>query len=657
MQMVSKIREGIKWSLVFVIFLFYTCSEETPAFRPGNLTSLVTPENARFYQISSADTTGGNNDRINIHPGKTATIADIEGPGMLSRIWFTIDSRDPDFLRHIVLRIYWDEEMTPSVEVPVGDFFGSAFGYKHHTPQLIGMSSGGYYCYFPMPFKNRARVEIVNDTGEEVYAFYYQIGYYQFTKDLPEKTLYFHARWNRDIRTNYPENYVALDARGNGYFVGLHFNAQSYDKDLVYLEGDEMLYVDGEDESSIAGTGLEDYFNSGWYFQDGPFDAAYHGLVLMDTLGRVSAYRHHWPDAIPFSKSIRVTLEHGHGNEEAIDLSTTAFWYQQQLHKPFLDFKIAGQRTPLNTMVPNDVLEAEDFELRGAAAHVQDMTTFGSDWSGGQQLRIDSITGASFEVRIPNLLEAQYDIDLYLTQGPEYGNFTVKAGNSDPQVFKGTAESEKLIKAISFKGIIPENDTIILKFYPEQTLKTMDNALGFDAVSITPVRQYIPEWYIVGPFPNPRESDYLRYGLDSVYPPELHFDRNATYTGVNDMPITWQKISGKVGGYGMGLSRMFNPREFIISYARTEIYSPKAQTVSLLIGSDDGSKVFLNQEEVYRFLAVRIAAPDQDTVALKLKPGWNSLMIKAENNFGGYAFYARILDLNENLKLDVDGAN
>jgi hypothetical protein len=123
---------------------------------------------------------------------------------------------------------------------------------------------------------------------------------------------------------------------------------------------------------------------------------------------------------------------------------------------------------------------------------------------------------------------------------------------------------------------------------------------------------------------------------------------------VDQQPIRWQRISGAEGGYSMGLSRLFEPREFIISYARTQVYSPEDQKVPLFIGSDDGAKVFLNGEEVYRFLAVRTAAPDQDTVHLNLKKGWNRIMIKAENNFGGYAFYVRILDVNKNLKFDID---
>lgn len=641
-------------SLFLIFCSLLSCETSERSFGKWPIGQIEPPANAKFYQISSADSTGGNNDRINIQPGKSATIFEIEGSGYISRIWFTVDSRDPHFLRRILIRMYWDNESDPSVEVPLGDFFGSAFGYKHHTPLLIGMSSGGYYCYFPMPFNRKAKIEIVNETGEEVYAFYFQIGYYLFQEPLAAGTPYFHSSWTRNLRTDNPEeNFTALDALGNGYFVGLHYNAQSYDRRLVYLEGDEMVYVDGETEPSIKGTGMEDYFNSGWYFKDGTFDAAYHGLVVMDTLGRISAYRHHWPDAIPFSKSIQFTLEHGHGNEDVVDLSTTAFWYQTEPHKLQDPIPVAGLRIPLQRPVPNSVWEAESLIITGDLGSLTDMSQFGSDWSGSTQLELT--VDKPFRIQIPGLQEAAYDLELYLSEGPQYGTFLISDSKGQTITYFGNSKKIGVAPKISLSSIAPENDTISLYISPRDTEGTTKEVrIGLDAVKTMPVRTYIPEWYMIGPFPNRRLSDDLRFGLDSIYPPELEFNPDATYTGVDQQPVRWQRISGAEGGYSMGLGRLFEPREFIISYARTQVYSPEDQKVTLFIGSDDGAKVFLNGEEVYRFLAVRTAAPDQDTVNLNLKKGWNRIMIKAENNFGGYAFYARILDINKNLKFDID---
>lgn len=636
-----------------VALLTYSCNSEkefsiNDYVSPGNIATI---KDSRMYQVSSYDTTGGNNDRINIHPGETAEIVNVEGPGVISRIWVTIDSRDPHYLRRILLRMYWDGEEEPSVEVPIGDFFGSGFEYKHHTPMFVGMSSGGYYSYFPMPFNKKARIEVVNQTGEEIYAFYYQVNYHKLNEPLPDDVGYFHAQWNRDIRTDYEGNYVALSAQGEGQFVGLNYSGQSYNKSLFYLEGDEMIYVDGEEFPSTYGTGLEDYFTSGWYFKNGEFDAPYHGLVHLDSLGRVTAYRHHILDAIPFKEGIDVTLEHGHGNEQVADFSTTAFWYQKEPHKAFPPMKKAGLRIPLQRPVPNGAVEAEDLEVQGnVKSFAEDMSDYGPDWSANEQLGAEFGEEEKFTVIIPGVIEKAYNIKTYFTRGPQYGNVSISYQGRKLAEFNGKDSQIKGAEAIEIKNIEPIGDSIILEF----NRISGKGKVGIDAFSLTPKREFIPEWNVIGPFTNERESDYLRFGLDSVYPPEKKVDLNEKYIGAEGQTVTWKKINGEKGGYGMNLWEHFDPYEFIIAYAVTYVYSPKDQTVPFLIGSDDGAKVFLNDQELYRFLEVRIAAPDQDRMELPLKKGWNKLMVKAENNFGGFGFYARIIDVNDNLRYSTN---
>jgi hypothetical protein len=177
--------------------------------------------------------------------------------------------------------------------------------------------------------------------------------------------------------------------------------------------------------------------------------------------------------------------------------------------------------------------------------------------------------------------------------------------------------------------------------------------VGLDVFILEPVRNYIPEWMIVGPFINKRDSDILRYGIDSIYPPEKNVDLNAVYKGVDGKDIIWKRFQTPPGGY-FSLWDKVVPYEFVISYAFTYVYSPKDISVPFFIGSDDGSKVFLNGEEVYRFLDVRVSEPDQDTIQLALKKGWNELLLKIENNFGGYSFYSRIRDNDNKLKYSLD---
>ncbi len=637
--------------LILVAIIIYSCNETgddiTGIINPGNLPNL---KNGKMIQISSYDTTGANNDRINIPEGKTAVITDINGPGLINRIWFTVDSRDPFFLRRILIRMYWDNEKNPSVEVPMGDFFGTGFEYKHYYSQYLGMTSGGYFCYFPMPFRKHARIEIVNQTGEEIYAFYYHINIYQPEKSFKKNSAYFHAFWNRKIKTDKPENYTILEAEGKGHVVGLNMNMQSYNRSLGYLEGDEMIWIDGEKNPSIYGTGTEDYFTSGWYFKDGEFSAPYHGLILKDDKnGRIAAYRLHIPDPIPFQKSIKFTMEHGHANESIADYSSTVYWYQKEPHMKFPDIKKASLRIPLRKIVPPGGIEAEDLvNTKNPSVFIEDMTDYGPEWSNGKQLHIKQKGGFHFELSLKNLEESQYDLDLYYTEGPEYGK--VKVFNDDRMLTEFDGSNKNIFPGgkCKLKGLIPVDKQIKLKFV---SVDSNENA-GLDVFILHPKRSYIPKWMLLGPFINKRDSDVLRYGIDSVYPPEKKINLQSSYSGINNQKIRWIPYKTPESGY-FSLWDKVKPYEFAISYAFTRVYSPENREVLFFIGSDDGSKVFLNGKEYYRFLDTRVAAPDQDTIKLPLKKGWNELLLKLENNFGGYAFYARFRDSKGELRYSI----
>jgi len=620
--------------------------------------SLPFLKNAKLIQVSSYDTTGANNDRINIHKDETAVIFDEKGPGVITRIWITIDSRDPHFLRRILLRMYWDNEKDPSVEVPVGDFFGTGFEYRHYSSEYLGMTSGGYYCYFPMPFNTSARIEVVNETDQEIFAFYYHIDYYQLENRLGNDVAYFHTQWRRDIRTDYPENYTILEAEGKGHVVGVNMNMQPYGNSLWYLEGDEMVYVDGEKFPSIYGTGTEDYFTSGWYFKDGEFSASYHGLIIKDEeTGRIAAYRHHIPDPIPFNDSIKFTIEHGHANEAICDFSSTAYWYQTEPHKTFPPIKNRALRIPLREIIPNGLIEAELLinNVSGdLSVEKMDMSDFGPEWSGLSQLFLSGDAGQVSTISSPDLNEIGYTIDVYYTMGPDYGSFNISIGEDfsinvngyNPEIYPGGY--------VRLEDLRTENSQISLNFeIIGKDERSSGYNIGIDGFKLYPKRVFIPEWNIIGPFPNERDSDILRYGLDSIYPPEKEIDLEAVYKGVDDQDIHWKLINTPESGY-FSLWDKVEPYEFVVTYALSYVYSPEDITLPLLIGSDDGIKVFVNDEVVFRFLDVRIAAPDQDEIPIHLKKGWNKILLKIENNFGGYAFYARIRDVEGMLLYSIE---
>ena len=612
---------------------------------------------SKFIQVSSTDTSGGNNDRFSIPAGKTATILDVPGPGVITRIWFTVDSRDPYFLRRILIRMYWDDEEDPSVEVPFGDFFGNGFCYRHYSTPYLSMSSGGYSCYFPMPFEDRARIEIVNETGLEIPAFYFQVDYQKLEGYLSRDIGYFHAFWKRDIRTDYDSNYTLLRIKGKGHIVGVNLNMQSYNGNLGFLEGDEKVFVDNEKNPSIHGTGTEDYFSSGWYFSSGEYAGPYNGLILKDdTLGRIAAYRFHVPDPIPFKKSVKFTIEHGHGNQEIADYASKVYWYQLEPHQKFPPILKAGMRIPLRGTPPAKLLEAENLKIDAGKirTETQDMSDYGPEWSGSRQLVLATGHGDSFRMTLDKLNEPQYNVNIYFTRGPDYGN--VEIFHNDLPVGKIEGYNPTLIPGgrITLKGLQNPGSKLNLRFVVTgRDSLSSGYKTGLDGIEIVPKRIYIPEWYIIGPFPNPRISEELRLGLDSIYPPEISVDLAARYPGIGGKPVSWKYVKTPENGY-LDLTELMTPYEMAVCYAVTYLFSPAEQSIPLLVGSDDGMKVFYNNRLLYRFTGVRIAEPDQQELTLKLKPGWNKLLLKIENNFGGYAFYARIIDRNKTIAISAD---
>jgi len=643
---------NITRTLLACLFAVSAASAQTP------LENLLSPSRLPFLkqstlvQISSNDTTGGNSDFILIPSGTTARLAQIQGPGVITMIWATIASNDAYFLRHIVLRMYWDGESEPSVEVPIGDFFGTGFQYKQFVTPFIGMSSGGYYCYFPMPFNKSARVEVVNETGQPISSFYYHIDYHRLPGPLDSTVAYFHATWHREIRTSPSHYYTLLEANGEGHLVGVNLNMQSYDGGLSFLEGDEMFYVDGEKVASVKGTGTEDYFNSGWYFNQGEFSAPYHGLILKDdTLGRIAAYRFHILDCVPFKKSIRALIEHGDRNTEVADYSSTAYWYQKEPHTPFAPMLPPGLRTPLRVEVPNGALEAESLKPEGTSlgSSIEDMSTYGADWSGSRQLHVEALkTGDKFSLRLP-APEGRYDIGVYFTKGPSYGDFDIIAQQGKAVAVRGFSATTIPGGKITLKGARATGGEIVLQFVAQgKDAASTGYAIGIDAFAMQPYRNFIQDWTICGPFPNPRDSSQGgRVGLDVVYPPEKEINLKKTYAGSGGQVVRWQQAKTRETGL-LDLS-LFRPSELVVAYAVSYVHSPSEQKIPLLIGSDDGVKVLLNGQEVYRLFTNRAAAADQDTVSVTLHAGWNTLLLKVENNYGGYGAYARFVDPNDQL--------
>lgn len=335
---------------------------------------------------SSWDRTGGNADSRPIPPGQTLTLAELEGPASITHIWFTIATEDKYYLRSLVLRIWWDGEKQPSVECPVGDFFG--MGHARMSPYQcfpFNVTNGGgnegdfsaLNCYFQMPFAKSARITVENQGPLPVTAFYYYIDYEKYDQPLPDDALRFHCQWRRENPTrpskgslparkiNYwslmkepnldgRENYVILEAEGRGHFVGCNLSIDNFEmcgeNTTWWGEGDDMIYIDGEKMPSMVGTGSEDYFCHAWGMQNkaGLYTGVsmWHHVPYTGYGGKFTCYRFHIEDPVVFRKSIKVTIEHGHANLQEHDYASTAYWYQAEPHKSFPELPARDKRMP-----------------------------------------------------------------------------------------------------------------------------------------------------------------------------------------------------------------------------------------------------------------------------------------------------------------------
>ena len=327
----------------------------------GPLADLAAPRSGTPRHESSTDPHGGNVDFRSVAPGQSLTLFAHDGAGVVHRFWMTFFPREPKLHRQLLLRMYWDGEDSPSVEVPVGDFFGVGFGeYRDYASLPLAETSGGYDCYWPMPFHRSARWTLTN-VSDVPALVWFNVDYTADVR-LGRQVRHFHAQWRRENPTTPSVSYTILEAAGHGHFVGAALfmrnrqpEAPTFFGPFGFLEGDEMIFVDDESKPVITGTGSEDYFLGSWDFggRDGaiPFGHAMYGAPLIvnaeRTGGRYCCYRWHGDNPVTFERYLKHTMEHGHANDRGDNFFSAAYWYQTT---PFTDFPALpplAQRIPV----------------------------------------------------------------------------------------------------------------------------------------------------------------------------------------------------------------------------------------------------------------------------------------------------------------------
>ena len=308
---------------------------------------------------------------IDLPGASSRTVAEIDGPGVLQHLWITVL---PQHLRSIVLRIFWDGEESPSVEVPLGDFFCQ--GWARYVPvtsiPVTVAPAGGLNSYWRMPFRRHARIEVENLSTETIEGFFYQFTWSQ--EEVPEQAGYLHAQWRRSDPVEAMSPHILLDGvAGHGHYVGTYLAWESHGSGW-WGEGEVKFYLDddlagaepaegGEGSEpprlfpTIATTGTEDYFGGAWAFESPPgqyaeYSTPYLGMPEVQrpdgfyaSQQRFGLYRWHLPDPIRFRERIRVSVQ-ALGFQRPVDglvrykpqrddIASTAFWYQSEPHRPF----------------------------------------------------------------------------------------------------------------------------------------------------------------------------------------------------------------------------------------------------------------------------------------------------------------------------------
>jgi len=325
-------------------------------------------QNYKSLKQSSHDATGGNRDAWPIKPGATQEIFNQKGAGAITHIWFTIAAQSPHHLKELVLRAWWDGNAKPSIETPIGDFFGLNLGdYVIYESEYLACSPGrSLNCYFNMPYRTAARMTVTNEGSREVGSFYSNIDFLSVPA-LPAEALYFHAQYRQavpNVAVKNPDgttpvnpagakNYIYTETRGRGHLMGVTLGVVQ-NSEFWMGEGDDMIFVDDESKPLIIGTGSEDYFLGSWNFggRDGarPFAHRQYGAPLIQsperTGGRYCCYRFHGDNPVTFERYLKHTMEHGHGNDRADNYYSCCYWYQDRISAEFPVLPPVAERIP-----------------------------------------------------------------------------------------------------------------------------------------------------------------------------------------------------------------------------------------------------------------------------------------------------------------------
>jgi Protein of unknown function (DUF2961)/HEAT repeats len=472
-------------SFPLVVIMGAVVAAQAPLIRPADPGDLAAPKDFVAARVSSNNPDPeSNDDSWRPIAGETSVLADLVGPGVITHIWLTVAANEYAWPRLLRLRVYYDGSATPSVDCPVGDFFGVSHGLERPIDSLMvrDSSSGrSRNSYWPMPFARHVRMTITNEGRRRVSNLYFHVDWKKL-RALPPGTMYFHARYRQALPAAGRQPYEILSVRGRGHYVGTVLGVVQSEAGW-FGEGDERFYVDGSRMPAIEGTGTEDYFNDAWSFRVAT--GLYTGVPVADGTGvgaRMGAYRWHVPDPVPFRSSLRLDIEHRgwtyqpdgavrSGFEERPDfMSSVAFWYQAGVAADQPEVPYGPARLPLGNARQIEVEDrVADATAKGGTVSVE------KDVFWSKDVLLFTANGAGSRLTIPFDVadEGRYELIAELAHSPDYGIYTVE--------LDGQAAASAT--ALEHEPGANIGDASMIDAYFTETYVAEDHVIGWAALS------------------------------------------------------------------------------------------------------------------------------------------------------------------------------
>ncbi len=562
-------------------------------------------------------------------PGQPIPIADLRGPGTVRQFLAKLSSTERWAGRKALLQIFFDGETTPSVEAPIGDFFGEPWLETPYKSLPLGITADLNYCFWRMPFAQSARI-VVSNQGRRPAQLRTRIVHQQ--GPLPPAAARFHAKWRRDpVSKDF--DYPFLECTGRGRFVG----AVLFIDNIVggwWGEGDEKVWVDGEKFPSTFGTGSEDYFGDAWGMRQ--FVNAFHGCPTkgeFNAVRRQTCYRWHIPDSIPFDKSFKMTIENYAAEAKhpvPNDYSSMAYWYQAPGGSDFF------APVPVEARMPQGPVHVRGIEAETTVpadkpppgAEIVTDDDLPEQLGSGKGLKIAGKPGTTVAIALPAPDDGRYAIEARLAKGMKASDFDIlQEGKPIEERVHLKKGANPLEIRLTGKPVEGDRCVVIVDFFV-----------------VEPWVNFVRNWYIVGPFENSG-----KVGFDRAYPPETDpFKADETFGGKGGR-VAWQKVRVP-NGLLLSDGSYFKINEEIALYAYTEVISPDDRRTTACAGSDDGLKVWVNGELVHAKNADRGLKPDEDKFDVNLRQGRNTVLVKVTQGQGPWGMTFRINDPDDQLK-------